>query len=54
MLENRILRQHTAGKGYHLFGINLLKVDMQYLTKMLDMEHRVRIYNEYDPLINNQ
>ena len=35
MLENHILRQHTAGKGYHLFGINLLKADMQSASASL-------------------
>lgn len=35
MLENHILRQHTAGKGCHLFGINLLKVDMQSASASL-------------------
>lgn len=35
MLENHILRQHTAGKGCHLFGINLLEVDMQSASASL-------------------
>lgn len=35
MLENHILRQYTVGKGYNLFMINLLKVDMQSTSASL-------------------